>query len=150
MNAKIALAAACLAASAAPALAAPWMAVDATPNVIVMVDRGSITSSGQMRTVDTLWILKGQAPVVTKLHLFCDLWKFKDGGQSRVNADLSLTFIKPYSVQAYEAPAGSIGAAVLANVCQDRLVNTSAGWTRPDLKSALDAAKASGYTPAWP
>jgi hypothetical protein len=150
MNAKIALAAAFLAASATPALAAPWMAIDASPNIMVMVDRGSIERYGAVRTARTLWIVKGRPPSVATLRLYCDMNKFEDAGQQPVNSDMSLAPMVPGSSRTNDAPAGSIGAAILANVCQDRLVNTSAGWTRPDLKSAIEAARASGYTPAWP
>lgn len=150
MKFKIALAAAGLATFATPALAAPWMAVDASPNIMVMVDRGSIERYGAVRIARTLWIVKGRPPSIATLRLYCDMAKFEDAGQQPVNADLSLAPMIPGSSRTNDAPAGSIGAAILANVCQDRLVNASAGWTRPDLKSAIDAAKASGYTPAWP
>jgi hypothetical protein len=38
----------------------------------------------------------------------------------------------------------------MVNVCQDKVVNTSAGWTRPDLKGVIDAAIAIGHVPVWP
>ncbi len=149
MKLKLAFAAA-ITACATPALAAPWMAIDANPNVMVMVDRGSITIQGAVRTAQTLWIVKGRQPVVTTLRLNCNQWKFQDAGQQPVNRDLSLAPMIPGSSVQNEAPEGSIGSAILANVCVNMVTNSSAGWTRPDLKSAIDAAMASGYTPAWP
>ena len=53
MKLKLVLAA-MMTACATPALAAPWMAIDANPNVMVMVDRGSITIQGGVRTAQTL------------------------------------------------------------------------------------------------
>lgn len=149
MKLNLALAA-FMAAFATPALAAPWMAIDANPNVMVMVDRGSITVQSGMRTAQTLWIVKGRQPVVTTLRLNCNQWKFQDAGQQPVNRDFSLAPMIPGSSVQNDAPEGSLGAAILANVCVNMVTNSSAGWTRPDLKSAIDAAKASGYTPVWP
>lgn len=149
MKLKLAFAAV-MTACATPALAAPWMAIDANPNVMVMVDRGSITIQGGVRTAQTLWIVKGRQPVVSTLRLHCSKWKFEDTGQQPLNRDLSLAPMIPGSSVQNDAPEGSIGSAVLASVCMNMVTNRTAGWTRPDLKSALDAAKAAGYTPVWP
>lgn len=139
-----------LAASAGPTLAAPWMALDASPQILVMIDRGSIERYGAIRTARTLYVLKGRQPAVFNIRYNCDMLTFEEIDQRIVTRDFTLGPPLPGTPGTRTAPPGSLGAAAMTNVCQDKLVNTSAGWTRPDLKGAIDAAAAAGYAPVWP
>ena len=139
-----------LAAAAPPALAAPWMALDANPSILVLVDRGSIERYGAIRTAHTLYVLKGRQPVVFSIRYNCDMRTYEEIDQRLVTKALTLGPPIAGSPGSKSAPPGSLGDAALTNVCQDKLVNASGGWTRPDLKGAIEAAASSGYAPAWP
>jgi len=139
-----------LAASATPALADPWMALDASPDMMVMVDRGSIERYGAIRIARSLYVIKDGPPALFTVTYNCDMLTFEEKQQQFVTKALTPgppVTGKPGTITA--AP-GSLGAALMANVCQDKLVNASGGWTRPDLKGAIEAATSAGYVHAWP
>lgn len=150
MKVKTFAAAAALAALATPALAAPWMALDANPNILVVIDRGSIERYGAIRTAQNLYVIKGRQPVVFTVRYNCDMRTYEEIDQRLVARTLALGAPIPGKPGTRSAPPGSLGDSLLVNVCQDKVVNTSAGWTRPDLKGAIDAAIALGYGPVWP
>jgi hypothetical protein len=150
MKLKTFAAAAMLVAIATPALAAPWMALDANPNILVVIDRGSIERYGAIRTAQNLYVIKGRQPVVFTVRYNCDMRTYEEVDQRLVSKALVLGAPIPGKPGTHSAPPGSLGDALLANVCQDKVVNASAGWTRPDLKGAIDAAIAIGYAPTWP
>lgn len=139
-----------LAAMATPALAGPYQALDASPSILVMIDRGSIERSGAHRIASTLYVIKGNQPVVFTTRFHCATQTFEEIHQRTVARTLTLGAPIVGSSGTVTAAAGSLGAAVLANVCQDKVLNASGGWTRPDLKRAIDAAIGLGYVPVWP
>lgn len=139
-----------LAAVAAPALAAPWMALDASPRIFVMIDRGSIERYGANRVATTLYVVKGNQPALFRARYNCDMLTFEEIDQRIVSRTMTPGAPIPGAAGTKTAPTGSLGAAIMANVCQDKVVNASGGWTRPDLKTAIDATIALGYTPVWP
>jgi hypothetical protein len=145
-----AAAAAVIAAPAGPALADPWMALDANPNILVVIDRGSIQRYGAIRTAQNLYVLKGRQPVVFTVRYNCDMRTYEEIDQRLVARTLTLGAPIPGKSGTNSAPPGSLGDSLMVNVCQDKVVNTSAGWTRPDLKGVIDAAIAIGYVPVWP
>lgn len=144
------LAAAILAVSATPAMADPWMALDANPNIIAVVDRGSIERYGAIRTARNLYVIKGRQAVVFSVRYNCDMRTYEEVDQRLVAKTLVLGAPIPGKPGTNTAPPGSLGDSLMVNVCQDKVVNTSAGWTRADLKGAIDAAIALGYAPVWP
>ena len=150
MKLRTVVVASVLAASSAPAMAAPWMALDGSPQILLMIDRGSIARYGAIRVAQTLYVIKEHQPVVFSIRYNCDLQTFGELDQRLVSRSMTLGSPVAGSQGMKSAPPGSLGAAAMANVCQDKVVNTSAGWTRPDLKSAVDAAIAAGYAPVWP
>lgn len=150
MKLRTVVAASILVATASPALAAPWMALDGSPQILVLIDRGSIERYGAIRIAQTLYVIKGNQPVVINIRYNCDMLTFEEIDQRLVSRSMTLGGPVVSSKGTKSAPPGSLGAAVMANVCQDKIVNTSGGWTRPDLKGAIDAATAAGYTPVWP
>jgi hypothetical protein len=139
-----------LAAAATPALAASWMAIDANTAILVMIDRASIERYGGVRVAKNLYVIKGMQPVVFTIRYNCDMQTLEEIDQRVVRKDMSLAPPVVGSAGTKPITPGSLGAAQLANVCQDKVVNASGGWTRPDLKSAIDAATSAGYAPAWP
>ena len=150
MTPRTLAATAILALSATPTLADPWMALDANANILAVIDRGSIERYGAIRTARNLYVIKGRQPVVFTVRYNCDMRTYEEVDQRLVGKTLILGAPIPGKSGTNTAPPGSIGDSLMVNVCQDRVVNASGGWTRPDLKGVIDAAIALGYTPVWP
>lgn len=138
--------------AATPALAGPYMALDASDTILMMIDRGSIERYGAVRTAKTLYIIKGRPPVIISIRYNCDMGTIEELDQRVVGKDLVLGAPIPAASPPVTKtpPAGSLGHSALINVCQDRVANASGGWTRGDLKAALEAGQQSGYAPTWP
>ena len=127
---------------AGAASAAPFVAVDATPNVMAMIDEGSLVRGGGTVDVDVLVVPGAGSAQLNRMRFTCTARTWQQVSQRVVAADLSLSSPKLVSAPAAGVSPGSIGAALLERACFNRQVNTTGGWTAPTLGDAIQKGRA--------
>jgi hypothetical protein len=133
--------------AATPALAAPFIAVDASTETIVFLDKGSVTQDGTVAEGDVLYALQpppNDKPVIflSKTRADCNANTLGEFDQRILGDDGKVATTLPQDGKMAAIVPGSIGDAVLQTMCTGISPNPStAGVTHDTLDSALNHAR---------
>lgn len=127
---------------AAPALAAPYVAVDGNKKYVAMLDEGSVVKSAGVVNSEALMVINGGKAVLVKLQFDCAARTWRQQSSRDVNADSTLAAPIVTGGPATVVQADTLGASLLERACHGRQVNASGGWTRATLTEAVTAARA--------
>jgi hypothetical protein len=127
---------------ALPAQAAPFVAVDASPSFVAMLDRGSVKPVSDKLEAEALVVAaKGQV-MIAQVRFDCGRRAWQTLSERMVKPDLTATPPRLLSGPPQTVSPGSIGESLLEMACFNRLKNQTGGWSRPTLKEAIDAGRA--------
>lgn len=127
---------------AAPAFAAPFVAVDGNKKYVAMLDEGSVVKSGDVVNSEALMVVNSGKAVLVRLQFDCAARTWRQQSSRDVNADSTLAAPVAASGPASVVQPETLGASLLERACHGRQVNASGGWTRATLTDALTAARA--------
>jgi len=127
---------------ALPAQAAPFVAVDASPDFVAMLDRGSVKPVGDQLEAEALVIASSGQVMIAQVSFSCGRRAWQTRSERMVKSDLTTTSPRLLSGPAQTVSPGSIGESLLEMACFNRLKNQTGGWSRPSLKEAIDAGRA--------
>jgi len=123
------------------AAASPYVMVDASPVVALMIDQGTLRRSGDQVDVDVLVVPKSGLPQIASFRLVCSARTWQQRSRRTVAADLTLSPVTPVAGQPGVVSDGSVGAALLEKACFNRQVNAEGGWSVPTLAEAVQDAR---------
>lgn len=127
---------------AGTASAAPFVAVDASPNFVTMMDQASVVRTGTTVDADFLVVPATGAAQIGGMRFNCTARTWQQRSQRGVAPDLTLSPIKPISSAPAGVSPGSLGASMVERACFNRQVNTTGGWTAPNLGDAIRDGRA--------
>lgn len=127
---------------AGAASAAPFVAVDASPNFVTMMDQASVVRSGAMVDAEFLIVPASGAAQLGGMRFNCNARTWQQMSQRGVAADLTLSPIKPIAGVPAGVSPGSLGASMVERACFNRQVNTTGGWTAQSLGDAIRDGRA--------
>lgn len=136
------LAAAALLLAPTAALAAPFVAVDASAQYVAMIDQASIKRSGTTATADVLAFVTGRSAILSTIRFDCAAGTWQQLSNRDIGADNSLGAPMPANIAAEPARPGTFADSMLQKVCHDRYTKEGSGWSSPTLAQALKDAAA--------
>lgn len=127
---------------AGAASAAPYEAVDATPQFLMMVDQATMARTGSVVEADILIVPIKDEVVLATMSFDCAGRIYRQRSSRAVNESFQLMPSVAAAGRANPTPTGTLGGSLLDRVCFNRKAKPTAGWTQPTLGQAITSARA--------
>lgn len=142
MPKTMALSLACVIGMAAPAMAAPFVAVDGNNQYVAMLDEGSLVRSTGAVDGESLMVMFGRPALLARFHFDCTGRTWRQTSNRAVGDDAGLSAPRLVNDPAAAVKPGTLGVSLLERACFGRQINSAGGWSRASLADALAAARA--------